>query len=746
VSDPDNFSKVGKSMLDKGVPAAALKYLLDRGHTRESIAAAGFRFMDDSYDIAMLYRPSYECGSDSRFSDLMRGDSEVKTGEYYARQAIVLPYPDDPTYAVTRFEYATVEGDDSVDPPKFLTPTGRGLLPYIPKSVSRKDLLDPKKPLYIIESPFKAAAAAAHGLLCIGVNGHTGVFEPKTERTKLRPELRPYMKPGRESCFLTDADVRTNSDVCKSQLCFLDVSAKLGCKPVFIEIPDLGDGKTGIDDWFKAGGTLKKFEKLDRHARESQTVIELRSRHTDGDGPTNYLLGPDKSLPTREELLGEPHKAPMIVEGYLQQDAGGVVGSGETGKSTVMIFEAVHIILGRPLYGKRIMRTGGVLYLTAEDDRAMMMGRLNDICRALKLSEKEQNKVLKHFHVEDISATPAKLVESSKYGVHRTTFVDEIVEKYKDAKLAMVVLDPTSLLGPGELSGNDGMAELMRTARMLRQRLNAAVRVVHHVSQNVARGGIWDQYAGRGGTAFADNSRSQHQIVRLTARKFEHEESEYTLPAAVPDTALAGDSGTRVLAIFTHKLSYSVRDSVPVILIRRGFAFEHVPIERIDKSPPAAAARRADEMERVVKFIAEKCVAGLRVGKKDLESYATELNMSRDDLRDRRNTAMSLGLIVEKPLPAKDRRTNRTKYLAPFEPNPADPAESGGTRRKGSGNRHGPDAANPAADGTSTPAAGLKPTKRAHHHGTKKANPAESGGKPRLRKRRLNGQGAARAQ
>jgi len=190
-----------------------------------------------------------------------------------------------------------------------------------------------------------------------------------------------------------------------------------------------------------------------------------------------------------------------------------------------------------------------------------------------------------------------------------------------------------------------------------------------------------------------------------------------------------------VLAIFTHKLSYSVRDSMPVILIRRGFAFEHVPIQRIDKSPLAEAARREDEMERVVQFIAEKCIAGLRIGKKDLDNYATELNMSRDDIRERCNTALGLSLLIKKKLPIHERRTNRTEYLAPFESNPANPAESRGIRRKGSGTRNGPDAANTAADGTSIPPPYSKPAKRASPHGTVKANRAESGGKTHSQKK-----------
>ncbi len=267
---------------------------------------------------------------------------------------------------------------------------------------------------------------------------------------------------------------------------------------------------------------------------------------------TDFLRGPKTARPEHDELLGVPYVAPMIVAGYLPQDAGGDVAPGGTGKSTLLIDEAVHIILGRPLYGRPIVRAGAALFITAEDRREMVLGRLNEICRALELTKKDYEKVRNNFFVEDVSACPAKLVATDRYGAQATAFVDEIVEKYKDAKLAVAILDPTSLLGPGELSGNDGMAELMRTARMLSQQLGAAVRSVHHVAQAVARGKIRDQYAGRGGTAFADNSRGQRQISVQMERQFEHEGSKYILPAEVTEADLACG---RVLAIFVHKLS-----------------------------------------------------------------------------------------------------------------------------------------------------------------------------------------------
>jgi len=209
----------------------------------------------------------------------------------------------------------------------------------------------------------------------------------------------------------------------------------------------------------------------------------------------------------------------MIIDGYLQEDAGGDVGTGGTGKTTLLLYEAVHVILGRPLYGRQIVRSGGVLVVTAEDSRQITLSRLNQVCNAMNLTRTEQAKVLKHFHVEDVSASDAKLVVADRAGVHPTAFVDEIIEKYQGFGARVRIPRSDFIAWPRRTSGNDGMAQLMRTARTLCKELVAAIRLVHHVGQNVARGDIRDQYAGRGGTAFADNSRSQRQIVRMTRAK-----------------------------------------------------------------------------------------------------------------------------------------------------------------------------------------------------------------------------------
>jgi P4 family phage/plasmid primase-like protien len=275
VSFEINYATLGVPMLDKQVPAEALEYLTKRGHVRAGIKAVNFRFLDDPARIAGLFPASMVGQHRHAPANRVVYAKDEKTGACWRPLwAIVLPF--DQSYGVARIEYQVDDLGDTNGPGKYLSPTGPVPL-YFPPTVTRKALLDPSKPLYVVEGQFKSVVAGSKGVPCIGVNGHAGAFETGTGCSKLRADLHEYLIEGREVALVTDADVRGNLEVRRSQLAFMDiVEAAFKCKATFIELPDLGNGKTGIDDYF-AGHTLKDFNKLPRHVRDSSMISELGS-------------------------------------------------------------------------------------------------------------------------------------------------------------------------------------------------------------------------------------------------------------------------------------------------------------------------------------------------------------------------------------------------------------------------------------------------------------------------------------
>lgn len=379
------------------------------------------------------------------------------------------------------------------------------------------------------------------------------------------------------------------------------------------------------------------------------------------------LMGPNGARATLDELCGEPYEAPMIVEAYLSQDAGGYVGEGGKGKTTLTIRECVHIILGIALYGREIVRSGPTLIVSAEDSRAVMFSRLNQICRTMSLSKEQMLRVQQNFLVEDISTTPTRLAHVNKQGrVQATGFVDELIEKYGRVGLTLTTFDPTSLIGPGEMSGNDGMSETMRIARHCSVQLLSAVRLIHHVSQFVARTGIADQYAGRGATAFADNSRSNHQVNVLRERLIKYEGVEYRAPLWVTDAELMEGS---VTVIYHHKLSYGKRNPTPIVIVRNGFAFRDDSMELVEHTPEARAERDAGNVEQIVAFLQSR--PELRVNKSTLSNdYARDVKLPRDVIRKGVEDGLATGRIESVQLVRNERRGRLKEYLRVVEVTP----------------------------------------------------------------------------
>ena len=380
------------------------------------------------------------------------------------------------------------------------------------------------------------------------------------------------------------------------------------------------------------------------------------------------LTGPTAALGAHDAVHGQPYEAPLIVAGYLMADAAGFVGTGGAGKSTLLLYEGVMIRLGRALYGREVVRGGGAtLVVTAEDEAAIVFSRINKLCTALNVTPTEREHVRTGIFVEDLSCAgdPRLVVADPEGSFVATALVQELQEKYSDQGLAQIIFDPTSHLGPGERHFNDGFTALMRRGHAIAKHLDCAARFAHHQSIAVTRGGIMDQHSGRGGAAFADNSRNQHQLVRVRERAFQFEGLTYRVPAEAQDSDFVEGN---VLAILLHKLSYFKRSPHPIFLLRRGFEFRPMTVAFGEgPTPEEADAESCRNAERVWRVLARKGEQGFHCTGTDLEkTFACELKpMSRDQVRNGLLTARVKRWVVEEPLPQEEcRGAKRTWWRA----------------------------------------------------------------------------------
>jgi len=390
---------------------------------------------------------------------------------------------------------------------------------------------------------------------------------------------------------------------------------------------------------------------------------------SDAAGDAEEIEDKLKAVSTRftiAELAGGLKPPESVVEGYmLAAEAGGLVSQGGTGKTTLAIYESIHIILGWDLYGLAIIKPGKVLFMTAEDRRETVGFRLGQIINQLGLKKEELNKVIDSFICIDLSHDGLRLLTANKFGnLIASPLADSIIENYRNDNIAYIHIDPVSLVGPGETSGNDGMAELLRISRRLAKELKGAVRLVHHTSKAVAMEGTLTQYAGRGGAAFADNSRFQHQLTSIDRDQIRVGRTDYLVPPELGATPEDYQFG-RVLALLRHKMSYSELDTRPIFILRKGFSYRHeYGIAQASRTTvrggPSPELRQA-----VLDFITSENSAGRyhtgrsfgRIPETDLPAIISR--MSQRDRTGLIEELLSEGIVEEVPIlppPARGRR------------------------------------------------------------------------------------------
>lgn len=213
--------------------------------------------------------------------------------------------------------------------------------------------------------------------------------------------------------------------------------------------------------------------------------------------------------------------APSVIDKWLYEDVGALFAPGGTGKTTLVLFQVVHLVLGRPLFGHEAKHLGcPVIILTAEDSRETLIGRLRQICAQLHLTDAEIRAVRENVIITDVSGMGIKLTTVEKDVVMPSQNLDRFILLASEVKPSLIVIDPMVSFGVGESRVNDAEQGMIDAARRIRNQLRCCVLFVHHTGKEAARNKTTDQYSGRGGSALSDGCRMIHVLQSLTPEEW----------------------------------------------------------------------------------------------------------------------------------------------------------------------------------------------------------------------------------
>jgi RecA-family ATPase len=156
----------------------------------------------------------------------------------------------------------------------------------------------------------------------------------------------------------------------------------------------------------------------------------------------------------------EPARPAFVIDRLLPQAHGVENAIGGAGKTTRHIYEAAHIILGRDLYGRRIVQPGPVVIFTKEEDGALFRHRVFHVIKALPdLSAADRKRLAENLHLEVLTGTDERLARLDGAGnLMQTDLGARIVKAYQHEGLALVEFDSLNMFSPGETHGNYGAA------------------------------------------------------------------------------------------------------------------------------------------------------------------------------------------------------------------------------------------------------------------------------------------------
>jgi hypothetical protein len=353
-----------------------------------------------------------------------------------------------------------------------------------------------------------------------------------------------------------------------------------------------------------------------------------------------------------------PPQPPFVVERLLPRAHGVENAIGGAGKTTRHIWEAAHIILGRDLYGCRVLQPGTVLFVSKEDDLPLFRHRIHEVVASMPdLSAQDRKRIAEHLHVLVLTGSDERLATADRQGnLRQTDLAERIIRGYGCEGMALVDFDPFNMFGPGERFVNDGEAAALSALANVSQSLRCAVRATSHVSKAVGREGTSDAHSGRGGSAGGDNSR----FVWNYWRHDQERDKGVVVPAELASAADAGN----LYRLHIPKLTAARPAWERVWIVRQGFAFQWHADALVTPQERRSAAADGDA-QRVLDYLRAGREQGGYCTGREIEAEAATLGIGQKRVRAAIHRLRTRGQVSEAELPEDMRKGGRKTYLEP---------------------------------------------------------------------------------
>lgn len=215
----------------------------------------------------------------------------------------------------------------------------------------------------------------------------------------------------------------------------------------------------------------------------------------------------------------EPPERDWIIDGVLPLGVTGTLSAaGGTGKSWAMVMLALSMAMEIDFWGLGVPRPGGVLILSAEDDRPEFHRRLHIALRhILETTGQMPHGIDRRIAFADRVGGRNLLTAVEDGQITRTDLADRIVataEQVPDCKL--IIADPLSRFRGGSANGEEEATRFVEALEYLRKETGCTVLVPSHTGKDAGRTRDGSQHAVRGSSALVDGMRWVGTLMNMS--------------------------------------------------------------------------------------------------------------------------------------------------------------------------------------------------------------------------------------